>query len=213
MFRLLAKEVDATPDYQMVFLLPDSTEGGQEYLNHLGVGVRQIVETDLKSVGIPGTPTIIVANSKGEIMKAWVGKLGGTRAAEVLNSVQVSQEINLESPLELKQALDRREKIAIVDLDDRGAFAKRHLPNARNIPIDELQSRALQELPGRGKLLLYCGCDEDQLSITGVTILREGVGGYENVQVLHGGLKAWQAAGFQTESSLPKKYNHGGPRL
>ncbi|MGH9761770.1 MAG: rhodanese-like domain-containing protein, partial [Blastocatellia bacterium] len=127
---------------------------------------------------------------------------------EVLNSIPDAPNIGRITPGELKSALDRGGHIVVVDVSDRQGYATMHIPGAKNIPVDELHARALQELPDQGKVVLYCGCSEDQLSIFGVTILKTAFSGsYEGVVILAGGLNAWQAAGFPTESKALTLYN------
>lgn len=78
----------------------------------------------------------------------------------------------------------------VVDVRDSAEFATGHLPNARNIPLAELEGRA-GELPG-GKPLLVC-CATGVRSGRAVAAL--GKGGRQ-VFNLAGGLKAWREAGL-----------------
>lgn len=78
----------------------------------------------------------------------------------------------------------------VVDVRDPAEFAAGHLPNARNIPLAEIDKRAA-DLP-QGKPVLVC-CASGSRSGRAVAALRQG--GRE-VFNLAGGLQAWREAGL-----------------
>jgi rhodanese-related sulfurtransferase len=78
----------------------------------------------------------------------------------------------------------------IVDVREPSEFAGGHLPNARNIPLGELDKRA-GELP-KGKPVIVC-CASGARSGKAVAALgKEG----REVFNLAGGLQAWREAGL-----------------
>lgn len=140
-------------------------------------------------------------DANGIATKSWVGKLNPEQEADVLDSLAEEAVTSLMSAKELAQALAEKEHIAVVDLSDRQKYAQGHIPGARNIPIDELASRALQELAPGKKLALYCHCHQDQLSKIGARILNIGIGGFNNIFILEGGMSSWESAGFPMATS------------
>ncbi len=78
----------------------------------------------------------------------------------------------------------------ILDIREPAEFAAGHMPNARNIPLGELDKRAA-DLP-QGKPVLVC-CATGARSGKAVALLRQG--GRE-VFNLDGGLAAWRQAGL-----------------
>lgn len=52
-------------------------------LDDAGVAVDQVIVADFDSLGVPGTPMLIVANPDGEVLGAWLGKLGKGQELEV----------------------------------------------------------------------------------------------------------------------------------
>lgn len=78
----------------------------------------------------------------------------------------------------------------VVDIRDPAEFAAGHLPNARNIPLAEIDKRAA-DLP-KGKPVLVC-CASGARSGRAVSLLRQD--GRE-VFSLAGGLQAWREAGL-----------------
>ena len=79
----------------------------------------------------------------------------------------------------------------ILDVRAPEEFLTGHLPNARNIPLSDLDRR-VGELPA-GKPVLVC-CASGGTSGRATTLLRRG--GRDDVFSLSGGLQAWRQAGL-----------------
>ena len=79
----------------------------------------------------------------------------------------------------------------VVDVRSPADFAAGHLPNARNIPLAELDKR-MGELPA-GKPVLIC-CNSGATSGRATSLLRRS--GREDVFNLAGGLQGWLQAGL-----------------
>ena len=78
----------------------------------------------------------------------------------------------------------------VLDVREPAEFAAGHMPNARNIPLSELDKR-LGDVP-QGKPVLVC-CASGSRSGKAVALLRQG--GRE-VFNLDGGIAAWRQAGL-----------------
>lgn len=79
----------------------------------------------------------------------------------------------------------------ILDVREPAEFGTGHLPNARNIPLGELDKRAA-ELPS-GKPVLIC-CATGARSGKAASVLKAA--GREQVFNLDGGLQSWRQAGL-----------------
>lgn len=79
----------------------------------------------------------------------------------------------------------------ILDVREPAEFGTGHLPNARNIPLSELEKRA-GELPS-GKPVLIC-CQAGPRASKALALLSKA--GREQVFTLEGGLQAWRQAGL-----------------
>lgn len=77
-------------DVRVVAVTPQEVEAGRRYLERLGVPVNEIRQTPLESIGVQGTPTILLVDGKGSVTKKWIGKLTAEREAEVLNNLSAS---------------------------------------------------------------------------------------------------------------------------
>ena len=72
---------------KIVAVLPDSPEESREYLQKLGIDNLEIKEDASGSLPVQGTPTLFLANEKGEIINTWRGMLPSAREDEVINAV------------------------------------------------------------------------------------------------------------------------------
>jgi len=99
---------------------------------------------------------------------------------------------------DLKQRLDRGERISIVDLrSDLGYHADgAKLPGALWIPPRDFEKR-YQEIPSGHPVVMYCTCPNEATSGKFARLLIAK--GYEAVWPLQGGFDAWRELGYPTE--------------
>lgn len=69
----------------IIAVLPQDKVEAEEYLKSLGILGIEIRQSELDSIQIIGTPTIIIVNNKGEISNFWVGQLLSDKEMEVVN--------------------------------------------------------------------------------------------------------------------------------
>jgi rhodanese-related sulfurtransferase len=94
--------------------------------------------------------------------------------------------------------LINREKAVVVDVGDTEEFASGHVGGAKNVPFSELESK----LPGTVKnkaLPLILVCPTGARANRAVAVAKKL--GYEQVQALGGGLKAWKDANLPLEKA------------
>jgi hypothetical protein len=89
-YQRLARETAQASGVHLVAVLPQDVEEGTKYLNSLGVPIQDVRQAQLDSLGVEGTPTLILIDDKGVVTKSWVGKLSGDREAEVLNQLRTN---------------------------------------------------------------------------------------------------------------------------
>lgn len=83
-FRKLAERARERGDTGMIALFPQDPQEGADYLQSLNVPVDQIIQAPIASAGARGTPTLILADEHGSIMKSWVGRVSAEREPELL---------------------------------------------------------------------------------------------------------------------------------
>jgi rhodanese-related sulfurtransferase len=100
---------------------------------------------------------------------------------------------------ELRRRYQAGGEIAIVDAREEGSFHDRHLLMASCLPLSRLELIAPALLPRRSAPIAVCD-DDGGLAERAAARLIEG--GYTDVSVLAGGVKAWEAAGFPVYSGV-----------
>jgi hypothetical protein len=75
---------------RIIAALPQAVDESQDYLKRHDVLVDEVRQINLDSIGVSGTPTLILVNDDGAVKDTWVGKLPKPVQAEVLRRVQQS---------------------------------------------------------------------------------------------------------------------------
>lgn len=83
-YKQLARERGRT---RLIALLPQPIDEGKRYLEGLGVTVDEIRQTPLSSINVDGTPTLMLVDRDGVVIKTWVGRLAEEQQADVLSKV------------------------------------------------------------------------------------------------------------------------------
>jgi len=111
------------------------------------------------------------------------------------------------SPAEAAQAHDAAQLDLILDVREPREYGEGHVPDAVNIPRGLLEIRADPASPApdpalsadqSARILVYCTKGPGARSLLAAQTLTNM--GYENVEVLGGGLNAWAEAGLPVES-------------
>jgi len=101
------------------------------------------------------------------------------------------------SPQDMVQLMNR-EKAVVIDVCEPGEFAQGHVIGAKNLPLGELEAKLAQVVKNKATpVVMVCqvGARSARAAATAQKL------GYENVQSLAGGLKAWQAANMPIEKA------------
>lgn len=109
----------------------------------------------------------------------------------LVETIRQARDKSRVTPLEAILLINR-EDAAIVDVRAVGDFEKGHIPNARNLPLVDLERRRSELDKFRAKpLLIYCS-DGAQ---TGKAVAALKKAGFEKLYSLRGGLYEWEKAG------------------
>lgn len=90
------------------------------------------------------------------------------------------------SAADLKTALEKGEKLVLVDVREAPEFSYTHIPGSKHIPLGELASR-VQELDQGASCVMIC--HHGVRSGRAAGLLRQS--GFQNVRNLTGGLAAY----------------------
>lgn len=90
------------------------------------------------------------------------------------------------------------ERAMVIDVSEPAEFAASHVVGARNVPLAQLTEKLPQTAKNKATPLLLM-CAQGARSAKAVAAARKL--GYEQVQSVSGGIKAWRAADLPTESA------------
>ena len=113
----------------------------------------------------------------------------------------VHPEIPRIAPQKLKQLLDEKADIVIVDTQDPEGYDMWHVPTAVNIPYNPMENPREREmrlvaLPMSKLIVIYCLCESGADSANMAAELRKLGYAYGKVRVLADGLIKWEEAGY-----------------
>lgn len=100
--------------------------------------------------------------------------------------------------LGLKKMLDGQEDIFLINVLDREAFEKRHIPGSVNIPLkdEEFLDKVEERTDYKSKeVVVYCANTECEASPKAAKVLEDA--GYTNVYDFEAGMKGWQESGYE----------------
>lgn len=94
--------------------------------------------------------------------------------------------------------LMNRDKAVVVDVCEPDEFSRGHVMGAKNLPLAQLEAKLGQLVKNKSTPVVMV-CQVGARSARAAAAARKL--GYENVQSLSGGLKAWVAASMPVEKS------------
>ncbi len=80
-------EIQPKINTKLVVVSIDDTNTTKTYLAENGIEFNEIHQANLGSIGVTGTPTLLLLNNKGEVSNSWVGKLTSDEEKEVISQL------------------------------------------------------------------------------------------------------------------------------
>jgi|KBSSwiStaDraftv2_1062776.scaffolds.fasta_scaffold190740_1 hypothetical protein len=74
----------------LVAVFPKNINDGPAYLQNMGVSVNEVKQAALDTLGVKGTPTVIIADKGGEVVGVWFGKLSSDQEEVILKQLQAA---------------------------------------------------------------------------------------------------------------------------
>jgi len=157
--------------FHIVALLPQQITQGRSFLHALHLEIADVRQASFADLGVSATPTLILVNSSGQVEASWVGKLSAQQEAEVFSKLKVTRPASASveegrkgaQPADLMTASELAELIGtspdpipIIDIRSRTDYARGHISESLNIPEEELEARALHEVPRHRLAVVYC---------------------------------------------------------
>ncbi len=94
--------------------------------------------------------------------------------------------------------LMNRDKAVVIDVCEPDEFARGHVMGAKNVPLGQLEDKLGQVVKNKSTQVIMV-CQVGARSARAAASARKL--GYDNVQSLSGGLRAWVAASLPTEKA------------
>lgn len=159
--------------FHAVAVLPQPVLESQAFLDSLDVRFADVRQSDIRMLGVSGTPTLILVDREGLIESSWAGKLTPEQETSVFKKLGIkrisagpaskapkkagSLESDLLTGEELHRLTQAQRFVPVVDIRPREEFKKGHISGSLNIPLDELEARAMHEAPRSVPVVIYCG--------------------------------------------------------
>ena len=120
--------------------------------------------------------------------------LGMLIGGEIIRKMRGIKSIN---PTQALQLINHKDAV-ILDVRAEGEFKTGHIPQARHIPVSDLNQRLKEINKFKDKpIILYCQSG-NRASTAGARLKKEG---FDAVHTLQGGLAAWQNASLPISKS------------
>ena len=95
------------------------------------------------------------------------------------------------APEEVKEKLDAGEDVTVVDIRPRPQYEQGHIPDARNIPLNELPAR-IDEHDWDGEVVVACPIGQSSIQAARLIGSYEDVEDPDTVRSMEGGYGAWE---------------------
>lgn len=87
-YQRLVSDAAGRGSVRLIAVLPEGVEEGRDYLKGLGVSITDVRQATPTSLGVRGTPTLILTDNHGVVTKSWAGQLDAEGEGQVLSSLQ-----------------------------------------------------------------------------------------------------------------------------
>lgn len=78
---------NSSGEIKFMAVLPQPVEEARDYLKSAGINVDDVYNAQLTSIGITGTPTLLLVDENGTVSDVWKGKLSSDKESEVLSKL------------------------------------------------------------------------------------------------------------------------------
>lgn len=83
-YQRVAKMAQERGKIRLIAAFPQDTTEAKKYLQDLKLPVNRVIQVQLNTIGVRGTPTLILVDKKGMIKNTWIGRLPPAKESEVL---------------------------------------------------------------------------------------------------------------------------------
>jgi rhodanese-related sulfurtransferase len=178
-------ETAGSSDVKLLALFSDADAGSEKYLHEANLSSLESKQTDLASLGVSSTPTLVLVNGDGVVLEVWKGKLSPKQEAALIRTLGIQSAKNPDEwyiDEDAAKRLTSKKSATVIDLRGRDNYNREHFADAINIPVDELPVRAINELSNADTIIVYGDYDGDEIADSAESILASQ--GFEKVLIL-----------------------------
>ena len=84
--RLVTQQKQSGSHAAIIAVFPDAADAAKEVVQSEGLGVQAISGVPLEKLNVNGTPTLLLVDSTGKVLKAWMGMLSPRQELEVIKA-------------------------------------------------------------------------------------------------------------------------------
>jgi len=210
LYRRLLTAASTPRGFVPVAVFDEPAAESKAYLARLNIPINDVRQADLKKLSVRGTPTLILVNQEGVVIDLWYGKLGTYRESLLFSRLGVPNDsppnsgdetdaiiatdaqsdwVNPVPPsdlidLDTLKGMESRGNVILLDVRNRQQFAIEHNPRAVNMPLNEIDVRAINEFNPSDQIVTSCYC-VDRSSANAYKKLVDA--GFKHVKVLREG--------------------------
>lgn len=90
-YRQLAAVAQASnPPFALLSAFPQPVSEVERHQSSAGLRIQAVANADLHALGVDGTPTLILVDRRGTVLKTWVGQLPPDGELEVFRTLQAA---------------------------------------------------------------------------------------------------------------------------
>lgn len=83
-YQRMLREAGARKGFSSIAAFPQDPKEGADYLAKYGIQVNQVVQCSPETIGIRGTPTLVIVDNHGIVKKAWIGRLSAQQESDFM---------------------------------------------------------------------------------------------------------------------------------
>lgn len=142
----LAKKTASRSDLSVITIFSKTDIRRQEFLTDIGLSSIESYVVDFNELGVLGRPLVALVDDSGNVQDIWKGVLSPKQENEVRRKLGLELVNYFISRKEVSEALNKGQKIQVLDVRNRQVFEKDPIPDSINMPIDEIPIRAINEI-------------------------------------------------------------------
>jgi thioredoxin-related protein len=90
-YQKIAQEAGDQKNQELIIVSPQEVDKTLNYVKSLSVPINNVKQVSLDSLGVSGTPALILVDKEGRVISSWIGKLPPEKETEVLNQLKCKE--------------------------------------------------------------------------------------------------------------------------